>query len=91
MSDPRDDLAALPDEQEWNTLADLVWEAMPDEASYNEATGHIIARAILAAGWIKPKPPKVYPDHDIDVERAPYCTVCGRDVQWNDDTDQWEH
>lgn len=42
MSDPRDDLAAL------------IWEAMPDPGDgIDESTGHVIADAIIAAGWVR--------------------------------------
>jgi hypothetical protein len=81
MSDPRDDLAALVASRRGVT------------AKVND-TDRWVADAIIAAGYVKPKPPKVYPPHDIDVERAPYCTVCGRDAQWGtseDGTEGWAH
>lgn len=76
MSNPRDDLAAL--------IKDIFDEFdLPDR--------YDIADAILAAGYVKPKPPTITPDHDINMERAPYCTVCGRDIQWDDNTESWQH
>jgi hypothetical protein len=85
MSDPRDDLAALA--REFYVRSRRLF----GDTGTNPVGWQRLATVILAAGYRKPKPPTVTPPHDIDVERAPYCTVCGRDVQYNDNTEQWEH
>jgi hypothetical protein len=81
MSDPRDDLAAL-----------INGAPIPKGATIGtkrERKAYQRADAILAAGW---RPPlKAHPPHAIDVERAPYCNVCGRDIQWDDNTESWTH
>jgi hypothetical protein len=53
MSDPRDDLAALVASRRGVT------------AKVND-TDRWVADAIIAAGWVKPEPPTVHPDHDIE-------------------------
>lgn len=40
-------------------------------------------------GWEPPR--KDHPPHEVDVMRMAVCTVCGRDVQWDDDTEEWKH
>lgn len=99
MSDPRDDLAALTDDDTRTWIGPPIgaddirtWEGLESiiDADDNWDSSHVIEQ-MKAAGWREPKPPKVYPDHDIDMERAPYCIVCGRDIQWDDDTKSWQH
>ena len=85
MSDPRDDLAALingrPLPPPGGTIGSM----------YERMEALQRADAILAAGWTKPKPPTVYPDHDIETYRVPICGICGKDVEWDDDTESWTH
>lgn len=99
MSDPRDDLAALTDDDNRTYIGQppepddiRTWDGLQAiiEANENWGVGHIIEQ-MKTAGWKEPKPPTVYPPHDINVERAPYCIVCGRDVQWDDNTQSWQH
>jgi hypothetical protein len=81
MSDPRDELAALIEA----AIFGVAHEPHAVRSGYRGAD------AVLAAGYRKPKPLTVTPPHDIDVEHAPYCTVCGKDIHWGEDTDEWEH
>lgn len=54
-----------------------------DEASFANPWG--FERAAVK------RPDIVHSPHDIDAEQAHFCTVCHRDVQWDDDADKWEH
>jgi hypothetical protein len=88
VSDPRED------------LADRLYRALNPEIQQDagwvptvDGTGnvacHIAADAATAAGWRPPR--KTYPEHEVDMERFPVCTVCDRDVRWNEETEEWEH
>lgn len=100
MTNDRDDLAALTDDDTRTWVGPPIgpddirtWEGLESiiDADESWSPGAATVAKMKAAGWTEPKPPKVYPPHDIDMERAPYCTVCGRDVQWNDASERLEH
>jgi len=60
-----------------------------DKSGLGEWSATQLADAIIAAGWRPPA--KTYPEHEVDMERFPACTICGRDVVWNDKFQRWEH
>lgn len=86
MSDPRDDLAAL--------IHGVFTEHSIDQ--YEELVtpldvAQFAADAILAAGYVKPKPPTVTPDHDISPDRGYICDTCDRRIEWDATTQEWNH